>query len=229
MWITSTYTCREASIGYSGRKCLSLKSHNLLYLSGSSSRFRPWWFPLLLLCHQKRIAGPQYSCGYDFHSVHIVQFGRRSLGAHDVRRCCRNHSALLIIRHAWKWPKQEILKSWNLKTQKLHLLGETMHKFDYFSLAMPAFQHLFSIDQYCKKSSVDPIIMRLVQIYASQINGCAFCVDIHCKEAKIAGERELRIYHVTVGEESPLFTEKEKGRIRMDSSCYFDQSRSRFW
>lgn len=85
-----------------------------------------------------------------------------------------------------------------------------MQRLNYFALAMPAFQHLGAIDQYCKKSSVDPVIMRLVQIYASQINGCAFCVDIHCKEAKIAGERELRIYHIPVFEESPLFTEKEK-------------------
>lgn len=57
---------------------------------------------------------------------------------------------------------------------------------------------------------MDQTIMRLVQIYASQLNGCAFCVDIHCKEAKIAGERELRIYHVAVWEESPLFNDKEK-------------------
>lgn len=85
-----------------------------------------------------------------------------------------------------------------------------MQRLNYFALAMPAFQHLGAVDQYCKKSSVDPSIMRLVQIYASQINGCAFCVDIHCKEAKIAGERELRIYHIPVFEESPLFTEKEK-------------------
>ena len=85
-----------------------------------------------------------------------------------------------------------------------------MQRLDYFKLAGPAFQHLIGIDQYCRKSSVDPAILRLVQIYASQINGCAFCVDIHSKEAKIHGERELRLYHVPVWEESPLFSEKEK-------------------
>ena len=85
-----------------------------------------------------------------------------------------------------------------------------MQRLDYFSLAKPAFQHLFALDQYCKNSSVDPTLLRLVQIYASQINGCAFCVDIHCKEAKIAGERELRIYHVPMWKESPLFSDKEK-------------------
>ncbi|HVJ66325.1 MAG TPA: carboxymuconolactone decarboxylase family protein [Bdellovibrionota bacterium] len=85
-----------------------------------------------------------------------------------------------------------------------------MSRLNYFALAGAAFQHLAAIDKYCKESSVEPAIMRLAQIYASQINGCAFCVDIHCKEAKIAGERELRIYHIPVWKESPLFSQKEK-------------------
>lgn len=85
-----------------------------------------------------------------------------------------------------------------------------MQRLDYFKLAGPAFQHLFGIDQYCRKSSVAQTILRLAQIYASQLNGCAFCVDIHSKEAKIHGERELRLYHVPVWEESPLFSDKEK-------------------
>jgi AhpD family alkylhydroperoxidase len=85
-----------------------------------------------------------------------------------------------------------------------------MQRLDYFKLAGPAFQHLYKVDQYCRNSSVDPTILRLVQIYASQLNGCAFCVDIHLKEAKIHGERELRLYHVAVWEDSPLFSDKEK-------------------
>lgn len=85
-----------------------------------------------------------------------------------------------------------------------------MQRLDYFKLAGPAFKHLYGVDQYCRDCSVDPTILRLVQIYASQLNGCAFCVDIHSKEAKIHGERELRLYHVAVWEESPLFSDKEK-------------------
>ncbi len=53
-------------------------------------------------------------------------------------------------------------------------------------------------------------IGHLVTLRASQINGCAFCVDMHVKEAKILGERELRLHHVAVWRESPLFTDKEK-------------------
>ena len=50
----------------------------------------------------------------------------------------------------------------------------------------------------------------LVTLRASQINGCAFCVDMHVKEAKIHGERELRLHHVTVWRESTLFSAKER-------------------
>ena len=89
-----------------------------------------------------------------------------------------------------------------------------MQRLNYFALAGPAFQHLAALDRYCKESPVDQSLMRLVQIYASQINGCAFCVDIHCKEAKIHGERELRIYHLPVWQESPLFSDREKAALR---------------
>ena len=55
--------------------------------------------------------------------------------------------------------------------------------------------------------------MDLVNIRASQINGCAFCLDMHVKEAKIHGERELRLYHIPIWRESPLFTSKERAAL----------------
>lgn len=63
------------------------------------------------------------------------------------------------------------------------------------------------------KSSVDPIIKNLIEIRASQMNGCTFCVDMHVKEAKIRGERELRLHHVAVWRESKLFSEKERAAL----------------
>lgn len=61
-----------------------------------------------------------------------------------------------------------------------------------------------------KKSSIEPSLLHLVDLRASQLNGCAFCVDMHSKEAKIGGERELRLYHLAIWRESPLFTERER-------------------
>ena len=53
----------------------------------------------------------------------------------------------------------------------------------------------------------------LVDIRASQLNGCAFCLDMHVKEAKLDGERELRLHHVAAWRESPLFTAKERAAL----------------
>ncbi|MDQ8030729.1 MAG: carboxymuconolactone decarboxylase family protein [Bordetella sp.] len=62
----------------------------------------------------------------------------------------------------------------------------------------------------------DPIARELgvlVTLRASQINGCAFCVDMHVKEAKLHGERELRLHHVVIWRESPLFSPRERAAL----------------
>jgi AhpD family alkylhydroperoxidase len=64
-----------------------------------------------------------------------------------------------------------------------------------------------------KKSSLEESLLPLIDLRASQMNGCAFCVDMHVKQAKIAGERELRLHHVTVWRESSLFTERERAAL----------------
>ena len=62
-------------------------------------------------------------------------------------------------------------------------------------------------------SSIEQPIRDLVALRASQINGCAFCIDMHVKEAKIHGERELRLYHVSAWHESTLFTPRERAPL----------------
>ena len=61
--------------------------------------------------------------------------------------------------------------------------------------------------------SLDRAIIDLVHVRASQLNGCAFCLDMHVKEARIHGERELRLYHTSVWRESPLFSDKERAAL----------------
>ncbi|TCM96491.1 AhpD family alkylhydroperoxidase [Paenibacillus sp. BK033] len=64
-----------------------------------------------------------------------------------------------------------------------------------------------------KSSSIDTKIIHLVHIRASQMNGCGFCLDMHVKEAKIHGERELRLYHLAVWRESTLFDARERAAL----------------
>ena len=64
-----------------------------------------------------------------------------------------------------------------------------------------------------EKSSIEPALHDLVVIRASQVNGCAFCVDMHVKQATIHGERPLRLYHLPIWRESPLFNPRERAAL----------------
>jgi AhpD family alkylhydroperoxidase len=64
-----------------------------------------------------------------------------------------------------------------------------------------------------KSGHIEIGLALLVDIRASQMNGCAFCLDMHVKEAKLRGERELRLYHVAIWRESPLFTPKDRAAL----------------
>lgn len=60
---------------------------------------------------------------------------------------------------------------------------------------------------------IEKTILLLVSIRASQLNGCAFCLDMHVKEAKLHGERELRLYHLPAWRESTLFEPRERAAL----------------
>ena len=58
--------------------------------------------------------------------------------------------------------------------------------------------------------AIEESIRDLVEIRSSQLNGCAFCLDMHVKQARMHGERELRLYHLSAWRDSPLFTPRER-------------------
>ncbi|HEY0872066.1 MAG TPA: carboxymuconolactone decarboxylase family protein [Vicinamibacterales bacterium] len=62
-------------------------------------------------------------------------------------------------------------------------------------------------------SEVDHRLFELVKIRASQINGCAYCIDMHTKDARAAGETEQRIYALSAWRETPFFTERERAAL----------------
>lgn len=69
-----------------------------------------------------------------------------------------------------------------------------------------------------KKGAVERDILSLAEIRASQVNGCAFCVDMHIKEATLHGERPLRLHHVAIWRESTLFTDRERAALEWTES-----------
>ena len=83
-------------------------------------------------------------------------------------------------------------------------------RIEFFQISPELTKKLQDLGQLTKQGLLGNTIVDLVNIRASQLNGCAFCVDMHSKEAKIHGERELRLYHVVIWRQSPLFSEKER-------------------
>jgi AhpD family alkylhydroperoxidase len=75
-----------------------------------------------------------------------------------------------------------------------------------------AFAALFRLGQ---SMELDQRLNDLVSLRASQINGCAFCLDMHWKDARAAGESEARLYSLAVWRESPLFDERERAALEL--------------
>src|ERR1700761_6535728 len=86
-------------------------------------------------------------------------------------------------------------------------------RLDFVAASPDAFKAYLAFNQALKGGAIDATTRDLVNIRASQMNGCAFCLDMHVKEAKIHGERELRLHHVAIWRESTLFSPRERAAL----------------
>lgn len=83
-------------------------------------------------------------------------------------------------------------------------------RLDYSRLSADLFKKYLAFNM---AFGMEETLALLVDIRASQLNGCAFCVDMHVKQARLHGERELWLHHVSIWRESPLFTPKERAAL----------------
>lgn len=83
-------------------------------------------------------------------------------------------------------------------------------RFNIQELQPKAYDAMLGLEQYLSTTTIDRRQKYLIKIRASQINGCAYCIQMHALEAKKLGETELRIYALSAWKESPLFTEEER-------------------
>ncbi len=86
-------------------------------------------------------------------------------------------------------------------------------RINYMQQSPELFRKFIEFNTLVKESAIEEPIRDLVAIRASQLNGCAFCLDMHVKQAKIHGERELRIHHLSVWRESTLFIPRERAAL----------------
>ncbi|WP_206860515.1 carboxymuconolactone decarboxylase family protein [Lysobacter changpingensis] len=86
-------------------------------------------------------------------------------------------------------------------------------RLDYQQQSPELFKKFVEFNMSLKKGAIEEAIVDLVSVRASQINGCAFCVDMHVKQATIHGERPLRLHHLAAWRESPLFSPRERAAL----------------
>ena len=86
-------------------------------------------------------------------------------------------------------------------------------RINYSKSAPDAIKGLMEIENYVKESGLDLTIFELVKYRASQMNGCAYCMDMHTKDARAAGESEQRLYVLSAWREVDFYTEKEKSAL----------------
>ena len=74
-----------------------------------------------------------------------------------------------------------------------------------------AYQAMLGLEMFVREQTkLEPALLHLVKMRASQINGCAYCLDLHSKDARAEGETEQRLYALSAWEETPFFTDRER-------------------
>jgi AhpD family alkylhydroperoxidase len=86
-------------------------------------------------------------------------------------------------------------------------------RLDYAKVAPEAARAMYGIEKYVAGCGLEHPLLEVIKIRASQINGCAFCIDMHTKDARAAGETEQRIYALSAWRETPFFTDRERAAL----------------
>jgi AhpD family alkylhydroperoxidase len=87
------------------------------------------------------------------------------------------------------------------------------HRINVFAKGQNALKPLFQIGAYLKNSPVEEQLLELVFFRVSQINNCAYCLDMHSKDARSHGETEQRLYGISAWRETPYFSARERAAL----------------
>ncbi len=91
-------------------------------------------------------------------------------------------------------------------------------RFDYRQFAPDVYAAMAHLQAAVNKSGLEPALLELVKLRASQINGCAYCIDMHFKDACAAGETAQRLYLLDAWRETPLYSERERAALAWTES-----------
>ena len=90
-------------------------------------------------------------------------------------------------------------------------------RINYATASSEPLKAMLSIEKYLA-TALEPALLHLVKLRASQMNGCAYCIDMHWKDARAGGETEQRLYGLDAWRESPYYTDKERAALAWTES-----------
>src|SRR5579872_2921228 len=86
-------------------------------------------------------------------------------------------------------------------------------RIDYLKAAPGIYDAMLGLEKYLRHSAIEQRLLHLIKLRASQINGCAYCLDMHWKDLRSIGESEQRLYGLDAWEESPYYSERERAAL----------------
>jgi AhpD family alkylhydroperoxidase len=86
-------------------------------------------------------------------------------------------------------------------------------RIDAMTVSPDGYKAMLGVERYLRGSGLDHGLLHLIKLRASQINGCAYCIDMHWKDARAGGEGEQRLYGLDAWRESPYYSERERAAL----------------
>ena len=86
-------------------------------------------------------------------------------------------------------------------------------RLNYVKAAPDGYKAMSALNHYVEHCGLEPLLLELVKMRASQINGCAYCIDMHSKDARALGESEQRLYALSAWSETPFYSERERAAL----------------
>src|SRR6266487_5488389 len=86
-------------------------------------------------------------------------------------------------------------------------------RIEYMEIAPEAMKTMYGLEKYLAACGLEPVLIDLIKLRASQINGCAYFIDMHTKDARARGESEQRLYELVAWRETPFYTERERAAL----------------
>src|SRR5262245_8368556 len=86
-------------------------------------------------------------------------------------------------------------------------------RIDFSKVSRGVLEAMFGLEKYLHKSGLEENLLTLLKLRASQINGCAYCIDMHWKDLRAIGESEQRLYGLDAWEESPYYSDRERAAL----------------